>query len=106
MASIARRAGVTRRVMYLHFGSRSQVMRALFDQVAQEEGFPASVAPALEAANAMPCSMPGRDTWPITTRELWRSTKQYNAPSALMTMRPATAGGCQQGRSASAVGWW
>jgi AcrR family transcriptional regulator len=43
MASIAEHAGVTRRAVYLHFGSRSDLVGALFDYVAETEGLEASL---------------------------------------------------------------
>lgn len=52
MAAVAERAGVTRRAVYLHFGSRSDLLCALFDHVAEEEALAASVAPIWDAPDA------------------------------------------------------
>ncbi|WP_165491735.1 TetR/AcrR family transcriptional regulator [Egibacter rhizosphaerae] len=38
MAAVARRAGVTRRAVYLHFSSRAELLANLFGYVAQAEG--------------------------------------------------------------------
>lgn len=38
MSALAERAGVTRRAVYLHFGSRADVVGGLFDHVAETEG--------------------------------------------------------------------
>src|SRR5919202_189830 len=57
MAAVAERAGVTRRAVYLHFGSRSELVGALFDYVAETEGLDGSLprvktAPDAPAARA------------------------------------------------------
>jgi AcrR family transcriptional regulator len=38
LAAVAERAGVTRRAVYLHFSSRTELIGALFDYIAAEEG--------------------------------------------------------------------
>ncbi|MFC7330864.1 TetR/AcrR family transcriptional regulator [Marinactinospora rubrisoli] len=43
MSEAAARAGVTRRAVYLHFATRTDLVTALFDYVAEEEGLHASV---------------------------------------------------------------
>lgn len=53
MAAIAEEAGVTRRGVYLHFGSVAALVTGLFDHVAEAEGLDASVAPVWEAADAV-----------------------------------------------------
>src|ERR687886_1235854 len=56
MAAVAERAGVTRRAVYLHFDSRSELVGALFDYVAETEGLEASlqrVRPAPDAVAAL-----------------------------------------------------
>ncbi|ONK15473.1 TetR/AcrR family transcriptional regulator [Streptomyces sp. MP131-18] len=57
MAEVAERVGISRRGAYLHFASRTELMAALFDHVADEEGLHASMeqvwaAPDAEAAMA------------------------------------------------------
>jgi AcrR family transcriptional regulator len=43
MTAIAERAGVTRRAAYLHFTARAEVVGALFDYIAEEEGLQESL---------------------------------------------------------------
>lgn len=43
MGAVARRAGVTRRAVYMHYGSRSELVAGLFDHVAAAEGLQESV---------------------------------------------------------------
>ncbi|UED83340.1 TetR/AcrR family transcriptional regulator [Streptomyces profundus] len=43
MAAVAERVGVSRRGLYLHFGSRGELVTALFDYLAGEEGLDASL---------------------------------------------------------------
>lgn len=43
MSEVARRAGVTRRSVYLHFESRSQLVQALYEFVAESDGLAASL---------------------------------------------------------------
>lgn len=52
MAAVADRAGVSRRAVYLHFASRSELVAALFDYVAQTEGLAESTAPVWDAPDA------------------------------------------------------
>jgi AcrR family transcriptional regulator len=52
MAAVADRAGVTRRAVYLHFGSRAELVGGLFDHVAAQEGLEESVARAWGAPDA------------------------------------------------------
>lgn len=53
MAAVAERAGVSRRAVYLHFGSRSELVGALFPYVAAVEGLAASLRPVEEAPDAV-----------------------------------------------------
>ena len=59
MATIAERAGVTRRAVYLHFGSRSDLVGALFDYVAETEGLEAS----LQRVRTAPDAVTALDAW-------------------------------------------
>src|ERR671933_1934159 len=59
MAAVAERAGVTRRAVYLHFGSRSELVGALFDYVAQTEGLEAS----LQQVRSAPDGVSALDAW-------------------------------------------
>jgi AcrR family transcriptional regulator len=43
MTAVAQRASVTRRTVYLHFGTRTELVAALFDHVAEREGLSASL---------------------------------------------------------------
>src|ERR1700736_1584436 len=43
IGAVAERAGVSRRAVYLHFASRSSLMGALFDHVAETAGLEASL---------------------------------------------------------------
>ena len=52
MAAVADRAGVTRRAVYLHFGSRAELVAGLFDHVAAEEGLQQSVGRVWDAPDA------------------------------------------------------
>lgn len=52
MAAIAERAGVTRRALYLHFRSRSELLYALFDYVVECEGLRESIARVWAAPDA------------------------------------------------------
>jgi AcrR family transcriptional regulator len=52
MNAVAERAGVTRRAVYLHFGSRAELVSALFDHVAESEGLQRSLAPVWDAPDA------------------------------------------------------
>lgn len=53
IAAVAERAGVTRRTVYLHFGSRADLVEALFDAVAEAEGLEASLRPVWDAPDAV-----------------------------------------------------
>jgi len=59
MASIAERAGVTRRAVYLHFTSRTDVVTALYEYVNEAE----DVAAALEPVWRAPDSAAALDEW-------------------------------------------
>jgi AcrR family transcriptional regulator len=52
IAAVAERARVTRRAVYLHFGSRADLVAALFDHVADEEGLAESVQRVWDAPDA------------------------------------------------------
>jgi AcrR family transcriptional regulator len=53
MAAVADRAGVTRRAVYLRFGSRAALLAALFEHIKETEGFAESVAPVWAAPDAV-----------------------------------------------------
>ena len=59
MAAVAERAGVTRRTVYLHFGSRTELIGALFDHVAEAEGLEES----LQRVWAAPDALRALDEW-------------------------------------------
>ena len=59
MGAVAREAGVTRGAVYLHFASRSDLVAALFDHVAQQQGLAESLAPVWNA----PDSVAALDQW-------------------------------------------
>src|ERR687885_586847 len=59
MAAVAERAGVTRRAVYLHFGSRSDLVGALFDYVAEAEG----LEPSLQRVRTAPDAVTALDAW-------------------------------------------
>ena len=59
MATVAERAGVTRRAVYLHFASRSDLVGALFDYVAETEGLDAS----LRRVRTAPDAVAALDAW-------------------------------------------
>ena len=59
MGAVAARADVTRRAVYLHFTSRSDLVGALFEYVAQAEGLEAS----LERVRAAPDAVSALDAW-------------------------------------------
>jgi AcrR family transcriptional regulator len=52
MAAVAQQAGVTRRTVYLHFASRTDLVDALFDHLATVEGLEASTQPVWAAPDA------------------------------------------------------
>jgi AcrR family transcriptional regulator len=53
MGAVAERAGVTRRTVYLHFASRTDMVTQLFDYVAEQEGLVESQRPVWEAPDAV-----------------------------------------------------
>jgi AcrR family transcriptional regulator len=53
MAAVADRAGVSRRAVYLHFPSRTELVTALFDYVAELEGLDESLQRVWEAPDAL-----------------------------------------------------
>ena len=52
MASVAERAAISRRAVYLHFESRTQLLTALFDHVNEQEGLTASLQQVSDAVDA------------------------------------------------------
>jgi AcrR family transcriptional regulator len=52
MAAVAEQAGVTRRALYLHFASRTELVASLFDHIAAEEGLADLTAGIWEAPTA------------------------------------------------------
>jgi AcrR family transcriptional regulator len=52
MATVAERAGVSRRAVYLHFTSRAELLTALFHHVSEQEELAASLGPVWEAPDA------------------------------------------------------
>jgi AcrR family transcriptional regulator len=59
MGAVADRAGVTRRSVYLHFKSRSELIGALFDHVAEAEGLQQS----LDKVWAAPTAADALERW-------------------------------------------
>ena len=59
MTSVAAQAGVTRRTAYLHFGSRTALIGALFDHLAATEGLEES----LERVWSAPDAVTALDAW-------------------------------------------
>jgi AcrR family transcriptional regulator len=53
MLGVADRAGVSRRTVYLHFSSRTELVTALFGYVADREGLEDSIRPTREAPDAL-----------------------------------------------------
>lgn len=53
MAAVAERAGVSRRAVYLHFTSRTELVTALFDYIAEEEGLSDSLRRVWDAPDAL-----------------------------------------------------
>lgn len=53
MAAVAERAGVSRRAVYLHFSSRTELVTALFDYVREVDGLEESQRPVWEAPDAV-----------------------------------------------------
>ena len=52
MAAVAERAGVSRRAVYLHFASRTELLTELFGYVSEQEGLSRSLAPVWRAPHA------------------------------------------------------
>jgi AcrR family transcriptional regulator len=52
ITAVAERTGVTRRAVYMHFPSRAELVGALFDQVAEDEGLQESLREVWEAPDA------------------------------------------------------
>jgi AcrR family transcriptional regulator len=52
MAAVAERAGVSRRAVYLHFASRTELVTELFGFVSEQEGLAASLQPVWDAPDA------------------------------------------------------
>jgi len=52
MAAVAERASVSRRAVYLHFASRTELLTALFGYVSEQEGLTASLEPVWRAPDA------------------------------------------------------
>jgi AcrR family transcriptional regulator len=52
MAAVAERAGVSRRAVYLHFASRTELLTELFGYVSEQEGLAASLEPVWRAPDA------------------------------------------------------
>src|SRR5690242_13342874 len=59
MASVAERAGVSRRAVYLHFASRGELVGALFEYVAESEGLQATV----QTVRLAPDAATALDNW-------------------------------------------
>lgn len=59
MASVADGAQVTRRTVYMHFGTRGVLLTELFDHIASEEG----LAPSLARVWAAPDAAAALDAW-------------------------------------------
>jgi AcrR family transcriptional regulator len=52
MAAVAERAGVSRRAVYLHFASRTELLTELFGYMSEQEGLAASLEPVWRAPDA------------------------------------------------------
>jgi AcrR family transcriptional regulator len=52
MAAVAERAGVSRRAVYLHFASRTELLTELFGYVSEQEGLASSLEPVWKAPDA------------------------------------------------------
>ncbi|HEX5118839.1 MAG TPA: helix-turn-helix domain-containing protein [Pseudonocardiaceae bacterium] len=72
MAAVAERAGVSRRAVYLHFNSRTDLVTALFDYVSREE----RLAESLRAVWDAPSGVDALDEW---ARHLARYTPRVLA---------------------------
>lgn len=53
MGAVAERAGVSRRALYLHFASRTELVTSLFDYLAEQEGLSESLRRVWEASDAI-----------------------------------------------------
>ncbi|SDQ61181.1 TetR/AcrR family transcriptional regulator [Thermostaphylospora chromogena] len=53
MGAVAERAGVSRRALYLHFASRTELVTSLFDYLAEQEGLSESLRRVWEAPDAV-----------------------------------------------------
>ncbi|TDE37683.1 TetR/AcrR family transcriptional regulator [Actinomadura sp. 6K520] len=53
IAAVAAHAGISRQAVYLHFGSRSELVTALFDFMAQQEGLTESLDPVHNAPDVI-----------------------------------------------------
>jgi AcrR family transcriptional regulator len=62
MATVAARAGVTRRAVYLHFTSRAELVSALYAYLGEAEGLSAS----LTRVWGSPDALAALDEWAIT----------------------------------------
>jgi AcrR family transcriptional regulator len=63
MAAVAERAGVSRRAVYLHFASRTELLTALFGYVSDQEGLAASLEQVWQAPDA---ATTGSWSWPTS----------------------------------------
>ncbi|HZD01485.1 MAG TPA: helix-turn-helix domain-containing protein [Actinomycetes bacterium] len=52
MATVAQRAGVSRRAVYLHFASRTELLTELFGYASEQEGLASSLEPVWRAPDA------------------------------------------------------
>ena len=52
MAAVAERAGVSRRAIYLHFASRTELLTELFGYISEQESLTASLQPVWQAPDA------------------------------------------------------
>ena len=59
MGSVAQRCGVTRRSVYLHFATRGELVNAVFEYVAEQEG----TAALIEQVRAAPDALATVDAW-------------------------------------------
>src|SRR5437763_12813774 len=53
ITAVAERTGVTRRAVYIHFGTRAELVGALFDHVAEVEGLEESLREVWDAPDAV-----------------------------------------------------
>src|SRR6266540_2122447 len=54
MATVAERAGISRRAVYLHFASRTELLTELFGYVSEQEGLASSLEPVWAASVTEP----------------------------------------------------